>query len=190
MSAISFSGGGLSAQLLHAIDGLARDLRAEHRERAESEANLALQEGYAEADQLREKADKEKTGAIVNGIITGVSGAAQGLAASSMKVPGSGASPEELGIINAHNARQGALGQAAGTSAQVGKTIQDGYNAAGSAHEASAREHSARAQAASRRADAAQGEAQEAQRTSDKARDLHQQIQDMEHASRMAVLRG
>jgi hypothetical protein len=190
MSAITFGGSGLPAQLMHLMDELAREQRLQSRDRAESEANQALHHGLEEASALREKADHERTGAITNGILTGLSGAAQVGAASQMIVPSTQASPEVLGATQAHNGKMSALGQAGGSLAGIGKATQDGYGAAAGESEAKAREHSARAQAANRRADAAQGEAQEAQRTSEKARDLYRQVMDLDHASRMAVLRG
>lgn len=190
MSAISFSGAGLSTQLLHAMDDLSRELRTQARERAENEADTALREGLAEANEMRAKADDERTGAIVAGSLTAVGGLAQVGSAACMNVPDSGASAEQLNLAKMRNDRLGAIGQAGGSVGQIGKISQDFYGARGTQHDASAREHAARAQAASRRADAAQSEAQEAQRGSSKARDLHQQILEMEHSARMAVLRG
>jgi hypothetical protein len=190
MSAITFGGGGLPAQLMHLMDELAREQRIQNRDQAESEAAQALHHGLEEAIALRKKAEHEHNGAFVNGLLTGLSGAAQASAASYMIVPSTGASPEALGAIQANNGQMSALGQAGGSLAGIGKATQDGYNAAAGKSEAKAREHSARAQAANRRADAAQGEAQEAQRTSEKARDLYRQVMDLDHASRMAVLRG
>lgn len=190
MSAISFSGAGLSAQLLHAMDDLSRELRTQARDRAEHEADAALQEGLAEANEMRAKADDERTGAIVAGSLTAAGGLVQVGSAAGMNVPEGGASADDLTLAKMRNDRLSALGQAGGSMGQIGKISQDIYGASGTRHEASAREHAARAQAASRRADAAQGEAQEAQRGGSKARDLHQQVLEMEHAARMAVLRG
>lgn len=76
------------------------------------------------------------------------------------------------------------------TTATLGANMQKLFETKGDFHAADAREHAAWAQAANRRADAEQSGAQEAQKTSEKARDLHQQIVALDHASRMAVLRG
>ncbi|MCS6900698.1 MAG: hypothetical protein RMJ98_13785 [Myxococcales bacterium] len=172
------------------MDQLSQEQYLQNRDRAEHEANQALLHGLEEAHALREKAGHERTGAILNGVLTGLSGAAQMGAASRMTVPSPQTSPDMLPSVQAHNAKMSALGQAAGSLTGVGKATQDTYGAAASVSEARAREHSARAQAASRRADAAQGEAQEAQRSREKARDLCRQLMELDHASRTAVLRG
>lgn len=190
MSAMAISGGGLSAQLMHAMDEMSREVRAEQRDRAEQEANQALHEGLAEASELHEKADVERTGAIVGGAITAASGAAQFAAASDTRVPWAGANEGERATVAAANDRLKGLAGAASTAGSLGKISQDIAGTYAGHHEANAREHSARAQAASRKADAAQSEAQEAKQTSDKARDLYAQILSAEHAGTMAVLRG
>jgi hypothetical protein len=182
--------GGVSAQLMMAMDELSRGVRAQQRERAEHEASEALRQGLEEAQELRNKADDELTGAIVGGAITGVSGTAQFCAGLSLSVSGAGATAEKVQQVQVDNGRATALGQSASTLGSIGKFTQDSYAAAGASHEARAREAGGRAQAASRRADAAQSEAQEARRSGDKARDLQQQLMELEHASRMAVLRG
>lgn len=190
MSAISLNGSGISAQLLHAMDGLSRDLHAQQKARAEYEANLALQEGFAEADDLRKKADQESKGAMLSGAVVGFGGLAQVGAASYMTVPGAGASAEQISLAKMENDQLSVYTQVGGTIGQLGKIGQDSFVASGSQYEADARVHAAKAQAASRRADGAQGDAQEAMRSASKGRDLYQQILELEHGARMAVLRG
>lgn len=193
MSSVQFSGAGLSAQIMMAVDELARELRKEHRESAVHEAEKALSEGLQEASAMREQASDMKTGALVNGALTSVSGAAQ---MTCSLVMSSSISQEEaktagaLDSFKASNSRIELFARGASATGQLGGAIREGYEASGKKHEANAREHSARAQAASRRADAEQGAAQDAQKSSEKARDLHQQIIALDHASRMAVLKG
>jgi hypothetical protein len=193
MSSVQFSGAGLSAQIMMAVDELARELRKDHRESAVHEAEKALSEGLQEAGEMREQAGDMKTGAIVSGVLTGVSGAAQMGSALAMSGSISQQQASDAGALEsfkASNSRLELFARGASTTGQIGGAIREGYEASGKNHEANAREHAARAQAASRRAEAEQGGAQDAQKSSDKARDLHQQIIALDHASRMAVLKG
>lgn len=182
-------GAGLSAQVMLAVDQLSRELRRDHREDALREADQALAEGLSEAHELREQAGCALTGAAINGALTAASGAAQGLAAADIET----SAPEGQGPLEAfraHNTRAEVASRAAATGGQLGGVAQGAADAYGKGHEASSREHGARAQAASRRADAEQGAAQDAQKSSDKIRDLYLQVLSLDHASRMAVLKG
>lgn len=208
MSAMAISGGGLSAQLMFAMNEMSKDLRSELRERAENEANRALQEGLAEANELHEKADDQLTGAIVGGVVTGLGAGAQLYSAASMKTQGSGmaevkadapadfkaaqrdANAMQAAIVTNTNQKMGMLGNAGGTVSTMGKLSQDIFNAKAGDHEANARAHAAQAQAASRGADVARSSEQEAKQLGDKARDAHGQLLALEHAGTMAVLRG
>ena len=189
MSSVSL-GGGVSAQLLRAMDELSRGLRSDLRDRAEQEAHAALREGLAEAQELREKAEAEENGALINGALTATAGLGQVAIGGFMKTPDASASPGQLAAVQGRNNRLGTVGQGVGQLAPIGKISQDSHAARGTRHEANAREHGARAAASTRLADAARSDAQEAKQLSEKGRDLYQQIQELEHASRMAVLRG
>lgn len=214
MSTVSMSGAGLSAQVMMAMDQLSREMRTSHREASFREADRALEEGLKEADEMHEKADATLNGAIVSGGITALSGGIQVYAAASMKVtPESEMKPpaalddqgnsvqmsvaEQQKAVELHiaptqqlNSKMQAISQAASSLGQMGGIAQNVASSSGDHHEANARAHSARSQAASRRADAEMSAAQDAQKSGEKARDTYQQILSLDHASRMAVLRG
>lgn len=208
MSTMAISGGGLSAQLMYALNDISREMRNDLRERAEHESQQALREGLAEAHELHEKADDQLKGAIVGGIVTSAGAAIQMGAAAGMEIKGKGMVEVDRGAslevqraqidsnelaraTVAHtNQRMGAIASSGGTLGSMGKIAQDIYGAKASAHEANAREHAARSQAATRAADVARSAEQEAKQTADKARDTHVQVMSLEHAGTMAVLRG
>ena len=190
MSNMSISGSGLSATLLQAMNDLSRDLRAEQRTRATEEANRALAEGLAEAASLHDKADEQRTGALVGAAITGLGASAQLYAAAETKIPGIDAGETERASIEACNRRLASVASAGSTVSTMGKIGQDAFDARAADHDADARAHAAKAQAATRAAEVAESAAQDAKQIGDKARDAHAEILALEHASRMAALRG
>lgn len=187
---MAIGGGGLSAQLMYAMNEMSKDLRSEHRERAEQEANLALQEGLAEANQMHEKADEQLKGAITSGIVSGIGAGVQVYAAATTSVASTKASEADKLVIQTANQRTTAIGNAGQSGGQLGKISGDVFEARASGHEANARQHAAQAQAATRRAEAARSAEQEAKQMGDQAREAHGQLIALEHAGTMAVLRG
>ncbi|HEY6559040.1 MAG TPA: hypothetical protein VI072_17270 [Polyangiaceae bacterium] len=182
-------GSGLSSELLHMIEELGTQLERDHREAAKQEAATALRQGLKEADALRSAASTAKTGAFVSGLMTGVGGAAQLSAATSMKTSAPSDEPG-LASFGAHNNRADQLGRFGGTLAQTGQIMNHGYVAAADMDRADSREAAARAEAAARHSESEQSAAEAAQRTVDKAREIYGQITELEHASVMASLRA
>lgn len=179
--------GGLSASLMLGIDRLSRELRADSRAEAERASQEALRRGLAEAAELRDKADEVAEASLVKAASLGVSGAVQLGAAAQLKISPGGEAAES---IKTANDRLSAFAQAGTTAGQAGAAVGDALAASAEGHEASAREHAARGAAAGRKAEAASSASQEARQSGERARDLYQQLSALEHASRMAVLKG
>ncbi len=174
MSTVSGAGGsgGLPLEVMQMMDEVSRDQRKLHRDAAHREADMALEYGLEEADQIREQAEDLRNGAIWGGAMT---------AASGMMTAGAGVAGRETLL------GKDLLDGSSNLSKQ-GEYVNQGFQAAAKFDEGDAREASARSQAAGRRAEAEQAAADEAQKQGERARELYSQMLDLEHASVMSSL--
>jgi uncharacterized phage infection (PIP) family protein YhgE len=204
MSAVGgVGGGGLAMSLMQAMNEMSKDCRATKRDEARQEAALALHEGEAQADELRDAASTKFVAAVTGAAISIGSSAVQiGMLASAPATPEmpadlEGFSAAERASMEGAQAATRAIAQsrqafaaAAGSAGQIASPVQAAIAAGAGDHEAAATEHGARAQAASQRASVAESDAQEATATARKAKELAQSILELAHSSRMAALKA
>lgn len=168
-------GGGLPLEVLQMMNEVGKDLRTEARDAARDEANLALEKGYEEADNMREQAGHMRSGAILGAAFTAGGAALQGYGATKL-----GTNPE-LGK---------SLGELGGTSVKMSDFANGFEQSAGQLDAAGARRAAADAEAANKHAASAQSDADEAQKVMDRSREAYGQIVSLEHASMMAAISG
>jgi hypothetical protein len=198
------SGSGLAMSLMYAMNDAAKEVRSAKREEATREANQALREGLAQADDLRKAGNEKFIGAVVGaGITAGSSGAQIGMLASAPSTPEmpqdlSGFTDVERSSMEGAQATARAVSQsrlamasAAGSAGQLAGPVQMAFGAWADHTSANAAEHAARAQAASQRASVAESDAQEATAMDRKMKDLAQSVSELANSSQLAaILKG
>jgi hypothetical protein len=201
MKAGSVTGVSVCTELLHVIDELSTELVRDRRNRERSEAARALKLGLDEAQHMRDAAGKARTGAIVGGALTAVGGITQIAGACSTqtdpdfskvdpKLPKECQLKISVESMRAVNTRASDIGQFGGSVVQSGSLASGAFESSSKFDEADAREAAARAEAAGRNADSDRSAAELDQQTQQKAREAFARSIELEHASRMAVLRG
>jgi hypothetical protein len=174
--------------VLETMHAIARQIADDERAVERSERDAELAQGLAAADETREQASDTKTGALVSGGLTMLSGGADLAGAASLDAPKEGEALTDAAKV--HNQKVEYMVDGGKTLQGIGQSAGQLYGASAENHAADAQTDQAVAKADGHDADEAEGNRKEADRIDESIIGLTRDIQNSDNEAKLAILRA